>query len=216
MTICESVSDHEADVEPGCMTEGVTLNIHKHNSASSSCMENKHDDKTEKSIVVSTKYNTCTVMRDDASDRFDKCVSRMEQSFIKAVQELSKTQTDIFAKTMKSVNVEISNTVSSQFKPMGETILKSLVSNLQPIKDDISKSLSKQIEPIGEEISKSIIRKLQPVLDGKDKIDSLNSEHSAKISALQDRFHTRLDNQADKHKRQLEEVEIKYKSEIQS
>ena len=44
----EPVSDREVDVEPECMTGGVTLNVHKHNSASSSYMENKHDDKTEK------------------------------------------------------------------------------------------------------------------------------------------------------------------------
>ena len=104
---------------------------------------------------------------------------------LKAVQELSKTQTEIFAKTMKSVNVKTSNTVTSQFKPVGETIIfKSLISNLQPIKDDISKALPKQIKPIGEEIPKSFIRNLQPVIDGKDKIHSLNSEHSDKNSAL--------------------------------
>lgn len=106
-TVYESESDHEE--EPGGITEGAILHAHKQDSAS--C----NDNKTENSIVVSTKSDT--IMADDVSDRFDKCVSRMEQSFIKAVQELSKTQAEIFTKTMKAVNVEISNTVVSQFKP---------------------------------------------------------------------------------------------------
>ena len=56
--------------------------------------------------------------------------------------------------------------------------------------------------------------KIQPVLDGKDKIDSLKSEHSAKISALQDTFQNRLEHQADKYKAQLKETEIRHKLEI--
>ena len=173
--------------------------------------QNLKDKHEEKSVIVSKKADTTSV---EDADRFDKCLSRMEHSFVKAIQELSKTQNDMFAKTMKLINTEISNTVTSQFKPMGELISKSLASNLQPVKDDISKSLRKQIEPIGEEISQSIIKKIQPVLDGKDKIDSLKSEHSAKISALQDSFQNRLDNQADKHKAQLKETEIRHKLEI--
>lgn len=142
----------------------------------------------------------------ELGEKFDTCISRMEGSFVKAIQDLSKTQSEIFEKAMKSIRDEISTSVTKQLRPVIREEVKIL-------KDEIHSEIMSLKDTLKDSKSISFSNAEKSL---REKITVMKSSHENEVDKLKQSYHERFDSQADKHRSKLESLTENHESQVRS
>ena len=139
----------------------------------------------------------------DLGEKFDKCIERMEGSFVKAIQELSKTQNEIFGRAMNSIRDEISTSVIKQLKPTIQDEMKSLKADIR--KEIISSFKDMQSDQKSND--ETILR---------EQIVELKANHNTEVMQLKEIYHQKMESQIEKHRNKIESVMENHETEARS
>ena len=138
----------------------------------------------------------------ELGEKFDSCITRMEGSFVKAIQELSRTQNDIFVRAMTSIKCDITSSVIKELRPVIQNEMTSL-------KDSINAELMSmkdgQVDNIHTEKKQLQVQ-----------INEMKSAHHEEMTKMRDSYHQKLDLQGEKHRNKTDAVVEKYEAEIRT
>lgn len=150
-------------------------------------------------ISVSPIPNVVHSSNQELEQKFDKCISRMEGSFIHAIKELSKTQSEIFERAMSSIREEISSSVIKQLRPV-------LKDNFKSLKGDIQAEIM-TLKDSELDLQSNDKVKLQK------QIEEMKNKHGTELLSLRETYHQRMDSTFEKHRNQIESVKERHETE---
>ena len=136
-------------------------------------------------------------------EKSDKCIERMEGSFVKAIQELSKTQNEIFGPAMNSIKDEISTSVIKQLKP---TIRDEIKSSKADIRKEITSSFKDMLSDQKSDDG-TILR---------EQMVEIKANHNTEVMRSKETYHQKMKSQIEKHRNKIESVMKNHETEARS